>query len=231
MRGCLRSGVPMSKPAPPSPTPARPVLIAGMYHSGTSMLAKCLHEQGVRMWSDEWGQVSDEKQEGREFCECKRLWDINQREQERGLVKLRADGMGYNYVPSLEMRQDLVGYRKAREAEGVAWGAKEPRIATYIDAYTGTFRGAKLILCLRNQGRVAESRLTRGHGTTPIVTLVTSLFTAARCLTRLNEAEGVDTFLWVYERTEAEHCRQQAALREFLGMPEFDYMGQFKRER
>ena len=221
-------------PFPPPPNPAAsPVVIAGMYHSGTSMLAECLHRQGVRMWTDEWGQVRDDKQVGKTFCECRRAWDINDAEMRRNPIKVYADRMGYNYTPTPQFRADLVQYRKAREVEanGQAWGVKEPRIATYVDGWLGAFRGSKMILCLRNPGRVAETRVNRGHGTNPLVTLVTYNFTVGRTLTLLNDEPQIDAFLWIYERTEAEHCAQQKALRAFLGMPEFDYMGSFKRER
>lgn len=137
------------------------IIVTGAGRSGTSAVARVLHESGVRMGSD-FDAPSDVNPEG--FYEETAVWTLNQR--------LLTDlGMGDYRHPELWPSRSTVLAAAARHepamrelAANANAGWKDPRFAITLEAWLPRLPARpKLIVCLRSPAAQVES-VVRGYG-------------------------------------------------------------------
>jgi hypothetical protein len=211
---------------------SRPLIIAGMYHSGTTYFARRLEELG-------WQMCGAEGYHDAEHWECAEVFGANQREYlrrnpggRRAFEPRRADG-SIDYRPSREHVNWLVQYRLRRQmqADGAPGGAapggfKEPGIALYPEAYFAAFQGCRFLLCCRNPMRVAVTARMRGVVPNPRARMVTWGHTFGRFLGVASTSRPEpDLFLFNYDADPDWMERQGKALNEWAGA---DMMGGFE---
>ena len=131
-----------------------PVIVLGMHHSGTSILAEILHRSGVFM------QSNMHHHESKFFA-----LEINDRLiMGNGANWARNPIMPVDEVmsklPEVQHRIEKKGYRKYLEAgyDGHSrWGFKDPRTCVILPLYLKVFPNAQLLHIVRNEQDVAIS--------------------------------------------------------------------------
>jgi len=135
-----------------------PVCIAGMHRSGTSLLARLLHECGLHIGrSDELVPATPANVEG--YWEHAAFVEFNER-------LLAEVGGAWDIAPpltawdELDSRETLM--KQAREllddlsTKGV-WGWKDPRNSITMPFWTHVLPDMKVVICVRNPLEVALS--------------------------------------------------------------------------
>jgi len=199
------------------------IVILGMYHSGTTYLARLLHDRGIPMHGGQGyfeGEVTGLHYEDAEVVEKNRL------EVKRLQIK---DGIA-TYSPSTAFMKWLRGYKRRRESCGELWGVKEPRMAVFSKAYLDVFRNCKIILCHRCPGRVAQTRHRKylNEGQNPMNLMSAYEHTHAGVLDNYRKLnlQG-NLFAFWYDGTREWHERQNETLNKFLEM-DFNYINDWK---
>lgn len=199
------------------------IVVLGMYHSGTTYLAKLLHEKGIKMDGGQGyfdGEVTGLHYEDKEVVEANRI------EVKRLQVK---DGIA-TYNPSTSFLKWMREYKNRRVAEDVPWGFKEPRCAVLSKAYLDVFRNCKLIICHRSPGRVAWTRHKRyaSEQQNPMNIMSTYQHTHASVLDNYRKLKlKGNLFAFWYDGTKEFHKTQSESLDKFLDM-DLNYLEDWK---
>lgn len=140
----------------------QPIIIAGMNHSGSTMLAEAFAEAGLPMCLDRY---ESDPETGEQHGECEWVTALSKREFARNPIKSGSTGW--------KCRQGYVNkvleYRKLRMAKhGALWGLKEPQICAFIEAWFRVLPKARYIMCTRDPHRVGVTRAQRGHVLNPL---------------------------------------------------------------
>lgn len=200
------------------------IVILGMYHSGTTFLAKRLDELGVKMCGDRGYNVGEFT--GLHY-EDDEVVEKNYFEAKRGFVRDRR----FVWNPSKDYVKWVMDYKRRREAEGVPWGVKEPRMALLSKVWLDKFRNCKLILCHRSPIRVSYTKVTKykedQHN--PMNVQSTYSHTFATVLDNYNWLKGrkMPLFVFDYDANKNGHDRQNSALNKYLGF-DFNYLEEWK---
>jgi len=134
-----------------------PVIVAGMLHCGTSMLARCLADAGINMAGN--NGTNDN-------AECIDMMNVIQAEYQRQGFKAReVDNMlaAGEAIPSPTpiLAKHLREYTATRRTDE-AWGFKHPSASMFAPAFAEVFPEATVILATRNAEDQAASRVRRG---------------------------------------------------------------------
>jgi hypothetical protein len=139
-----------------------PVAIAGMHRSGTSMVARLLHECGLNLGPVEQllpGQPDNP--EG--FWEHPAFVAIND-------DILKAAGGSWNVLPICQIEGMSDIWRPFRERAGALpaeigltepWGWKDPRTSLTMPFWNAVWSDLRVVVCIRNPMEVAQSLLNR----------------------------------------------------------------------
>ena len=155
----LRGGLTTTLPQRPGAKPL--ILVAGAGRSGTSAVARVLHESGVHM-GDELGQASDMNPEG--FYEDMGVWRLHERLfTELGLGSIWRPGR-WPWRSTVLAVAESYRVEMAALVAGATDGWKEPRFALTLEAWLPLFATPpKIVVCLRSPQAYAES-VTRLFG-------------------------------------------------------------------
>ena len=215
------------------PTLQPPIVILGMPQSGTSFLARILHEQGVPMCGS--AGFHDDKHH-----ECKELHDAITYELHFNPPAIRypktGDKATDRYLNAIrvplrdEFRRAMVAYRRGREvaANGQQWGCKDPRLALMFEAAFGCFQGARFILCSRGPGDAASAAYWKGLAESDVSRRITYC-TVYRNIWEYAQPTQQAMFEWSYN-PRAGHYVQEAALSHWLGR-EVKYSDQWQEAK
>jgi hypothetical protein len=190
------------------------IVMLGCFHSGTTYLAKLLHERGIKMHGGAGyfdGEVTGLHYEDKEIVEANRV------EVKRLQIK---DHIAH-YSPSTGFMKWMREYKNRRVNEGVPWGFKEPRCAVLSKAYLDVFRNCKIILCHRCPGRVAQTRHRKyaSENHNPMNIMSTYEHTHASVLDNYRDLKlGGNLFAFWYDGTKDFHKEQEESLNRFLDM-------------
>ena len=148
-----------------------PICIAGMHRSGTSMVARLMHDCGVFLGpADELNPPAFDNPEG--------FWENLQ------FVRLNEDiiaefGGKWDAPPAFQARWEVsseLGFLRERAGHLIAgfrqhkhWGWKDPRNSLTLPFWQQLIPDMKVVVCLRNPLEVAPSLFARGYsnGTSP----------------------------------------------------------------
>ena len=140
---------------------SRPICIAGMHRSGTSMAARLLHLAGLDLGPEE--DLSPPKPENADgFWENVRFVEINE-------CLLEANGGSWDSVVPVgnESVQGVLGSRAALIAASFrnseSWGWKDPRNSLTLRFWREIFPRLRLVVCVRNPLEVAISLSRRNQ--------------------------------------------------------------------
>lgn len=200
------------------------IIIMGMYHSGTTYLAKLLHDRGVKMCGDGGfyeGSVTGNHYEDAEVLEMNR--------NECRYIRTEDRMMRYN--ERKEFRQGILRYKSKRQSEGALWGVKEPRIALFSKTWMDVCRNCKLIICHRSPIRVSWTKVSKywQDGHKPLDIQSTYSHTYGRVLDNWAQMKGskMPLFVFDYDANANGHDRQNEALNKYLGF-KLDYLDEWK---
>jgi hypothetical protein len=140
------------------PARERPILVAGLPRSGTSMLMRVLQEQGL--WVGETVGRTPENPFG--FFENRRIRDVYVKGILRGA---EADPAGVTSLPPLEalppypaLRAQLYRVLKAQgHTEEAVWGFKDPKLTLVWPVFAAAFPAATWVIVTRPLDEVVDS--------------------------------------------------------------------------
>ena len=199
------------------------IIIMGMYHSGTTYLAKLLHEKGIKM-AGKHGFYEDEET-GMHY-EDKELVIKNIIEAKTTTIKNHQAV----YKPTLKFKEYLRGYKARRQADGVPWGFKEPRCALLSKSYFDVFRNCKFIICHRCPARVAMTRYNNYDNRTPMNVISTYEHTHAQVFDTWRELRFQrKLFPFWHDGSKGFHKGQNDELNKFLDM-DLNYIDDWRFE-
>jgi hypothetical protein len=197
------------------------IIILGLYDSGTTYLAKLLHEKGIKM-SGEHGLYEDEET-GLHY-EDKEIVIKNIIEAKTTTI----ENHQAVYKPNPKFCDYLRKYKLRRQADGVPWGFKEPRCAVLAKAYMSVFRNCKFIICHRSPQRVAMTRYNNYDNQTPLNVISTYEHTHAQVFDTWREMRGqAKMFPFWHDGSRDFHKGQNDALNKFLDL-DLDYVDGWK---
>jgi hypothetical protein len=148
-----------------------PICIAGMHRSGTSMVARLMHDCGVFLGpEDELNAPAFDNPEG--------YWENLQFVRLNEAIIAQCDGK-WDAPPAFRARWefcpelDLLRERAGELIEGLRrhkhWGWKDPRNSLKLPFWQQLIPDMKVVVCVRNPLEVAPSLFARGYsnGTSP----------------------------------------------------------------
>jgi len=130
-----------------------PVIVLGMHHSGTSILAEILHRSGVFM------QANMRHHESKFFVEINDELVLGGGANWAKLPIMPVAEL-MSKLEAVRHRVEKKGLQKYLEAgyDGVSrWGFKDPRTCVTLPLYLEIFRNAQLLHIVRNENDVAVS--------------------------------------------------------------------------
>jgi len=136
-----------------------PICVAGMHRSGTSMVARLLHEVGVYLGAEsELIPPSQDNMDG--YMENTRFVQINDE------LLIRLGGSWGNPPPTTLDDLEKTDIRDLRNRAEVMlqnfrghepWGWKDPRNSLTLSFWMSLIDGVKVVVCLRHPSQVARS--------------------------------------------------------------------------
>lgn len=138
---------------------ARPLVIAGMHRSGTSLLSSLFAGAGVHVGSRLIGAA---RGNDRGHWEDLDFYEFHARALEaNGLAPEGFACTGTVRVPAA-MRDEAVALVTAKIRAGVLWGWKDPRTCLFLDFWQTLLPGAAYVFVVRSPWEVADSLFRRG---------------------------------------------------------------------
>jgi len=183
-------GNPLGEDKPRNP---RPVCIAGMHRSGTSMVSRLLNLCGLFL-GQENDLVSPAQDNPEGFWESSKFLRVNEEiltflKGAWDLPPIFSDGWesGSQILPIREKAIKLAGEFKDRDR----WGWKDPRNSLTILFWKDIFPELRTVVCLRNPLDTAKSLYKRGYSSKAFslnlwLTYNNSLISALPCVQRLS---------------------------------------------
>jgi len=179
----------------------RPIVIIGLEHCGTTYLVKKLSEAGVQMWGPDGYDTG---------MECKALTMITANEINRAIgqgrmhtrypftydvAKPRGGDFGLHLDVYRGLRED-----QAKEAGGVRWGCKEPRISRLLPAFFERWPDALYVYMERNLWRCVHTSWRRNVAWDAWAKLQTLHAIAAQVCLRVRQwGHRNQVFVWPYD--------------------------------
>lgn len=156
---------PLGAPGRPAPAAARPLIVAGMHRSATSLVASVFAAAGLAIGEELLGPGPGNRKghfEDRDF------WLLHEDQLKAGGVTALGAGDGFTPPPGEDFRaraRQLVARR-----QGLAWwGFKDPRACLFLDFWEDLLPEARYVFLYRHPVEVALS--LRRRGTEPEVRL------------------------------------------------------------
>lgn len=135
------------------------LIIGGFHRSGTSLIAKHLHEAGLFLGEDLLGATPHNVHGHFEDASIVQLHD----------QALRAAGMDWATVraPASPTPQRIIARMQRiaaeRDAEHEMWGFKDPRVCLYLDDWRHVLSTMRVVLVIRSPTDAVESLLERAE--------------------------------------------------------------------
>ena len=149
-------------PSPSRQTHAQAMIVAGMHRSGTSLTAGILAKTGVDMGQH---QIAADRTNPHGFYEDAKIVSFHQLAFRRLLPSNASGHIDWGWCEQHVLNTtDLERFRPAarrlvveREAQGVAWGFKDPRATLLLDFWDSCIEDARYVLVYRAPWLVADS--------------------------------------------------------------------------
>ena len=146
-----------SPPFTPFKGSKTPIVVVGMYRSGTSMVARCLTELGAYFGSQEAHFPTDQYNQGGYF-EIVEMMELNRKVLGYfGMQHMRIEDIPdhWNSLPEADLLTEDVVAMMSKQFEGQPrWGFKEPQVTPLLPIYLVALRKLRLtpsfVICVRN---------------------------------------------------------------------------------
>lgn len=134
-----------------------PIVVVGMYRSGTSMVARCLTELGA-YFGDKEGHFPTDRYNPGGYFEIVEMMELNRKVLGFfGMQHLRIEDIPAHWLslPEADLLTEDLGVMVKKHFQGQSrWGFKEPQVTPLLPVYEQVFKNLDLsptfVICVRN---------------------------------------------------------------------------------